>query len=209
MTTIRRLSDSCLLVTTESGTTLFDPGFHTFDSGPVDLDTIGDVQTVLITHEHGDHVKPEFVKWLVDRGDDVAVHSNEPVAALLAPHDIEVKLADPAGVTHEDVVHEMIPNGTTPPNRSYTIDGVFTHPGDSYQPTRTAPVMALPLLVPWGSMTASVDFARRLNPSQVVPVHDWYTSAAGRQFIFGMAKGVLAGAGIEVIKLDWGDHYTV
>ena len=62
MFTIRRLADSCLLVTTATGTTLFDPGFFTWDSGEVDLETIGDVQRVLITHEHGDHVKPEFVR---------------------------------------------------------------------------------------------------------------------------------------------------
>lgn len=209
MTTIRRLSDSCLLVTTDAGTTLFDPGFHTFDAGKIDLDSIGDVQRVLITHEHGDHVKPEFVRWLVDRGTDVAVHANQAVATLLAPHDIEVTIDDPEGISHEDVIHETIPNGTAPDNRSYTIDGVLTHPGDSYQPTTTAPVLALPLLVPWGSTTASVQFARRLSPTHVVPIHDFYTSPQGRQFVVGMAKNVLAGDGIEVVPLDWGDHFTV
>ena len=47
MTTIRRLADSCLIVTTDQGATLFDPGFRTFDV--IDLDSIGDIQRVLIT----------------------------------------------------------------------------------------------------------------------------------------------------------------
>ncbi len=208
-TTIRRIADSCVTVTTDEGTTLFDPGFTAFDDDDVDLDGIGDVQRVLITHEHGDHVKPEFVRWLVDRGDDVAVHGNEAVAALLAPHGIEVDVALPAGTSGEDVLHEVIPTGAAPPNRAWTVDGVLTHPGDSYQPNATAPVLALPLLVPWGSTTASVAFARRLRPAQVVPIHDWYTSPAGRAWAAQLVRKVLAEDGIEVVPLGWGDAYTL
>lgn len=209
MPTIRRLSDSCLTVTTDAGTDLFDPGFHTFDTGVVDLDSIGEVQRVLITHEHGDHVKPEFVRWLVDRGGDVQVYSNRAVADLLARHDIECSTDDPAGISIEDVVHEKIPTGAQPPNRAFTVDGVLTHPGDSYQPSSTAPVLALPLLIPWGSATKSVEFARRLAPQQVVPIHDFYLNEMGRTWIAGLAKSVLADDGIEVVPLAWGESYTV
>lgn len=208
MPTIRRLTDSCVLVTTDDGTTMFDPGFHTFDSGKVDLDTIGDVQRVLITHEHADHVKPEFVRWLVDRRSDTAVHANQAVAGLLEKHDIEVVTDDPAGVSSEDVLHEEIPTGARPPNRSFTITGVLTHPGDSYEPTMTAPVLALPMLVPWGSSTASVAFARRLGPTQVVPIHDFYLNQGGRAWITSFLKTVLAEDGIEVVSLDWGESYS-
>ncbi len=208
MTTIRRLANSCLTVTGDAGTTLFDPGFFTYESDEVDLDSIGDVQRVLITHEHGDHVKPEFVKWLLDRNKDLEVFSNEAVVGLLAANGIEASVANPSGVSAEDVLHEVVPNGAQPTNRSYTIDGVFTHPGDSYQPTTSAPVLALPLLIPWGSTTRSVEFARRLAPKQVVPIHDFYLSASGRTWITTMAQAVLGSHGIEVVPLDWGDSYS-
>mgnify|MGYP001816172865 CR=1 FL=1 len=209
MTTIRRLTNSCLTVTDDSGTTLFDPGFFTFDSGEVDLNSIGEVQRIMITHEHGDHVKPEFVKWLVDRGEDVQVYTNQAVVELLADKGIAASTELPAGVSCEDVLHEVIPNGAQPTNRAYTIDGLITHPGDSYQPTTTAPVLALPLLIPWGSTTRSVEFAKSLGPQQVVPIHDFYLSKSGRGFIVGMAKAVLSRAGIEVVPLDWGESYSV
>lgn len=208
MAIIRRLADSCLLVTTDTGTTLFDPGFWTFDSGAVDLDAIGDVQRVLITHEHGDHVKPEFVRWLLDRGDDVVVHGNEAVAALLAHHDIEASADVPGDCSAEDVLHGVIPTGARPPNRSWTIDEVLTHPGDSHEPTGTAPTLALPLMAPWTSMTAALGFARSLAPAQVVPIHDFYLSASGRTTITAMAKGVLAASGIELVPLDWGESFS-
>ena len=209
MTTIRRLTDSCLTVTTDAGTTLFDPGFHTFDTGEFDLDSLGDVQRVLITHEHGDHVKPEFVAWLIERGSDVTVYSNQAVADLLAVRDIEVTTGNPVGVSSEDVLHEMTPTGAAPPNRAFSIDGVLTHPGDSYQPTTSAPVLALPLLIPWGSSTASMAFARRLAPQQAIPIHDFALSELGRNWINGVAKNVLAKSGIEFVPLGWGESYTV
>jgi L-ascorbate metabolism protein UlaG (beta-lactamase superfamily) len=209
MTLVRRLTDSCLIVITDDHATLIDPGFHTFDSGKVDLATIGDIDRVLITHEHADHVKPEFVRWLCDRGQDLRVHANPAVAALLAPHDLAVDTTDPAGVSSEDVLHERIPTGAQPPNRSFTIESVLTHPGDSHQPTRTAPVLALPLLTPWGSVTAAVDFARRLGPSYVIPIHDFYTSRDGRRWVMGMATSVLAESGIEVVPLDWGESTSL
>ncbi|MFH2072148.1 MAG: hypothetical protein ABIJ75_04770, partial [Actinomycetota bacterium] len=163
----------------------------------------------LITHEHGDHVQPAFVRWLIDRGRDVTVHSNQAVADLLARSDIEVITDDPAGVASEDVIHETTPLGTAPPNRAFTVEGVLTHPGDSYQPTTTGPVLALPLLVPWGSTRRSVEFARGLRPRQVVPIHDFYLSEEGRRWVAGMAAKALGADGIEVVPLDWGGSYTL
>jgi len=209
MTTIRRLTDSCLVVRTDAAATLFDPGFHTFQSGEIDLDTIGDISQVLITHEHGDHVNPEFVAWLIDRGSDLVVYSNNAVAEFLDGYGVEVDTGDPVGVTHQDVLHEMIPTGAQPPNRAYTIDGVLTHPGDSYQPTVSAPVLTLPLIVPWGSTTQSMEFARRLAPRQAVAIHDFYLSPGGREWVAGMATNVLAKSDIEFVALGWGDSYTV
>ncbi|MEZ5175516.1 MAG: hypothetical protein R2823_04850 [Acidimicrobiia bacterium] len=209
MATITRLTDSCVSIVTDITATLFDPGFHSFLSGEVDLDSLGDITTVAITHEHGDHVHPDFVKWLIGRGDDVAVHSNQAVADLLAAHDIDVSTEVPAGFSVEDVLHGKIPNGSQPPNRAFTVDDVFTHPGDSRDPTSTAPVLALPILVPWDSATGAVEFAKRLRPAQVVPIHDFYLSARGRAWIRQLVSGALADADIEVLDLDWGDTATV
>lgn len=209
MTTIRRLTDSCLLVKTDDAITLFDPGFHTFLEGDIDLDSIGDITRVLITHEHLDHVHPGFVSWLLDRGEDIVVHSNQAVADLLAPSDIEVSVEVPEAVIVEDVLHGKVASGAQPPNRSFTIVGVITHPGDSRDPTISAPILALPLIVPWDSVTGAVEFARRLKPAQVLPIHDFYLSESGRARIRGMAGGVLAEHGIEMLDIDWGEELTI
>ncbi len=209
MAEIRRLTDSCVQVTTDDAVTLFDPGFHTFLEGVVDLESIGDVTRILVTHEHADHVNPDFIKWLLDRGEDVTVYSNGPVVELLGRHDIEVIEAPPEGTSVEDVLHGRLPTGAQPPNRSWTIEGVITHPGDSREPTRTAPILALPMMAPWDSATGAVEFARRVKPSQVLPIHDFYLSESGRAWIRGMVGNVLAKDGIEVLEVDWGQSFSI
>lgn len=209
MSTVRRLTDSTLLVTTDDQATLIDPGFHTFTSGEIDLQTLGDVTRVLITHEHGDHVDQAFVRWLIDRNADLTVYSNQAVADLLAPHDIEVSTAAPDGVSFEDVRHEPIATGATPPNRAFTIEGVLTHPGDSRRPVTTAPVLALPLIVPWDSVRGAVEFAMRVRPELVVAIHDHYLTESGRAWVRSMARSALAGEGIELVDIDWGGSFTV
>ncbi|MDX1469567.1 MAG: MBL fold metallo-hydrolase [Acidimicrobiia bacterium] len=209
MAKIQRLTDSCLLITTDTEATLIDPGFHTWQSDDLDLDTLPDVTRVLITHVHGDHASPDFVSWLLHRRSDLTVFSNRDVADTLRARGIEVSTDVPDGVMVEDVLHAMVPNGSQPPNRAFTIEGILTHPGDSRDPTSTAPVLALPLLVPWDSATGAVEFARRLAPAQVVPIHDFYLSEMGRSWIRNMVKGVLAPDGIELVDLDWGEGFTV
>ena len=207
MTTIKRLTDSCLLVTTDDSATLMDPGFHSF--AHADLGAIGDITRVLITHEHGDHVSPDLLKLLLDRQSDLTIHANQAVADLLEPHEIEVDTSSPAGGSAEDARHETTPLGTSPPNLAWTIDGVITHPGDSFQPTTTAPLLALPLLTPWASMHQSMEFARRLSPQQAIPIHDFYLSDSGRAWASGMAKKVLAESSIDFIPLDWGEEISL
>jgi L-ascorbate metabolism protein UlaG (beta-lactamase superfamily) len=209
MATIKRLTDSCVHVITDSAATLFDPGFHTFQSDDLDLGSLGDVTRVFVTHEHGDHVSPDFLKFLLDRRHDLVVYSNQAVADLLEPHKIAVDTGTPEGASFEDVLHARVPTGAQPPNRAFTIDNLITHPGDSREPNVSAPVLALPLIVPWDSATGAVDHARRLRPSQVIPIHDFYMSETGRAWITGMVKSVLSADGIEVVDLDWGESFTV
>lgn len=209
MTTIRRLTHSCVIVTEDDHATLIDPDFFSFTSGAVDLDSIGDITRVLVTHEHGDHVHPEFVLWLKHRRDDLTVFSNEAVQTMLAKSDISVSTEVPEGTSVQDVLHERIPNGATPPNRAWTVGNVFTHPGDSYGLTSCGPVLSLSLIAPWGSSTASVDFAVGLAPRQVIPAHDFYLSEQGRSFLPNLVAGPLKQAGIEFVPLGWGDSYTV
>jgi L-ascorbate metabolism protein UlaG (beta-lactamase superfamily) len=209
MTTIRRLTDSTLVVRSDDHATLFDPGFHTFTSGDIDLGSIGDISRVLITHEHRDHVNADFVRWLVDRRSDLEVVTNQVVVDILEKAGIEATTEVPEGVSVEDVLHAPLPNGATPPNRSFTVGDVFTHPGDSYAPEHTGPVLALPLMTPWGSIGGALDFVRRIRPERVIPIHDFYLTSFGREWMVDITAPTLEAEGIEVVALGWGESLTV
>ena len=57
MAEIRRLTDSCVLVTDDFGAiTMFDPGFHIFVSGEIDLETIGDVHRIANPYDEPVHI---------------------------------------------------------------------------------------------------------------------------------------------------------
>ncbi len=208
MPTIRRLTHSCLLVAADEGTVLLDPDVFTWTSGVVDLDSVGDVQRVLITHEHADHMHPEFIKWVRDRGTDVTIHANSRVQELLAAEDIETTTANPAGVTSEDNLHGTLPNGQQPPNRAFTYANV-THTGDSFDLAACGDVLFLPLMVPWGAPRTGVELVERLGPKQVIPAHDFYLSDGGRAFIYEFVGGAIAEGGVEFVPLAYGDSYTV
>ena len=89
----------------------------------------GQLKAIMVTHEHGDHVKPEFVRWLIDRGDDVAVHGNDAVVGLLATHDIDATSSVPNDCSVEDVLHGVIPTGV---DLFQLVPGAFT-PGCNVQ----------------------------------------------------------------------------
>jgi len=42
-----------------------------------------------------------------------------------------------------------------------------------------------------------------------VPIHDFYLSASGREWVTGFAGGVLSQHGIELVPLDWGESYSL
>jgi L-ascorbate metabolism protein UlaG (beta-lactamase superfamily) len=189
--------------------TLVDPGHHTFDERPIDLESIGDISAVVVTHAHQDHVDPGFVRWLKDRYPELTVHANQQVAELLAPIGIEVLDTNPQGITSEDLDHEITPLGSGPPNRAFTVGDALTHSGDSYRLSRSAPVLTMSLMAPWGSTTQSVEYIRRLRPSFVVPVHDSYLSESGQRSIWGIVSRALKEDGIELLEVGWGESFQV
>jgi len=63
--------------------------------------------------------------------------------------------------------------------------------------------------VPWDSATGAVAFARRLRPAQVVPIHDFYLTQGGRDWVRGMVGSALKDDGIELVDVDWGQSFTI
>ena len=208
---ITHLGHACLLVEMADTRLLVDPG--TFAG---DLTGVRDLDVVLVTHQHPDHLDPDRVPGLVRANPGARVlcdpGSVEVLAGIgvdAAAHDGPARVGDvtvtPVGETHA-LIHDDIPRI---PNVGVRLDAEgepsFFHPGDALDAEPgEVDVLAFPLQAPWQRSRDMVGFLRRIAALHAVPVHDGLLQTRGRALYLGQAGSLgpqrtrihdLAGAG--------------
>ena len=172
---------SCLIVEVSGVRLLIDPGvFVTATYAPQDL---GEVDAVLYTHRHPDHVDTDLAATLRQQG--VELFGNADVCELL--DGVEVTRIDDgqtfeaAGVevTAHDLPHvELVDGSPGPPNTGFLVDGRLFHPGDGMEITGiSAGAVAAPISGPSISFRDAYRFVQLLGAEKVVPIHyDLFTA---------------------------------
>jgi len=197
--TITKLVHACLLVETQGSRILIDPGSFSWNDERLDLTAVEGVDRILITHEHADHVSVDFVKAALEVSNNASVETTDALAVILTAQGIE---AGGATTPRFRAPHERIPVGPGPQNTGFHIEGVLSHPGDSHSFVETMPILAMPFIAPWGSLTAAVDRVRLNAPRYVIPIHDWFLSTQGSAFMYHLASLGLADDGVELVVVD-------
>lgn len=176
---------SCLLVENGEDRIVLDPGTFTFAGDAVPIETFDRIAAIVITHRHADHVDAAAVKKIVERNGSAAVLANADVCALLkesgvAGEAFEEGTRRVGGTTLRAIraEHAALLNGVPPPNVAYVVEEKLLHPGDSFARSldtcRGIPLLALPITAPWTSEIGAAEFAERLAPKAVIPIHDGY-----------------------------------
>ena len=187
---ITHLGHSCLLVESASAAPPARPGLvHARLRG-----ARRDLDAVLVTHQHVDHVDTERLPVLVDRNPGVRLLAESSVAAELTTLGLTAEALAPGdrhaiGGAHVEVVggaHALIhPDIPRVANVGLLLTGdgdpVFFHPGDSYDVApENVDILGLPITAPWTSIRETVAFARAVAAPTAVPIHDAGLSAVGR-----------------------------
>lgn len=204
---------ACLLAEVADTRILIDPG--SFSPG---FEDVRDLDAIVVTHQHADHLDQDRVPALLQANRRAAVYADPQSAQLLeqAGADI-VTLSQGAEVTVGAVTiqpvgrdhafnHEGTPVVT---NVGVVLRAVgepsLFHPGDAYdaEPGQVD-VLAVPVNAPWCAVRDSIAFVKRVAPQSIVPIHDALLSPAGRR-LYVTHVGTHGGKDLTLHDLADGD----
>lgn len=154
-----------------------DPGAWTTAQNEVT-----DIDLVLITHEHPDHLHLESLKAVLKNNPQVRVITNSAVGKILSENAISFDLVEDGqeiavsglvirgfGKIHAEIYGEL----NRVQNTGYFVGSRFFYPGDALtNPQKPVEILALPVAGPWIKTKEVIDYAKTLSPKICFPVHD-------------------------------------
>lgn len=207
---ITKFGHSCLLVEEKGARILIDPGV--FSNG---FEELTGLDAVLITQEHPDHYNPDYLYTILGKNPQATVITNSDTAELVKQAGIPYRILDNGqttsikdipvkgfGMDHA-IIHPSIP---VVRNTGYLLANKLFHPGDSYTiPTTAVEILAMPVGGPWLKISDTIDYAIKVKPKIVFPIHDGMFNKAGLALSRGLASEMLPEAGIEWVIIEDGE----
>ncbi len=209
---ITKFGHCCLLVETRGKRILTDPGAYSEAQNQAK-----GVDIILITHEHQDHLHTDSLRQVLANNPQAKIFTNRGVGVLLSQAGTAFELLEHGQAQTVDELtiegfgekHAPIyPSVPEVVNTGYLIDERLFYPGDAfYEPNKPVEVLALPVAGPWMKLGEAIDYAKKLKPKIVFPIHD------GMLKFFGPAhrlpQGELKQLGINFSPMEAGQALEV
>jgi L-ascorbate metabolism protein UlaG (beta-lactamase superfamily) len=174
---ITKYGHCCLLIEIKGQSIMTDPGNYNEL-----LEVLPQIDIVLLTHEHGDHVHIPHIKSILENSPQARIITHADVSKILDTSNIACETVEDGqsvmvgdvsiqslGSVHACMHHTLVPVRNT----GFMIDNKLFYPGDSfYVPTQKVEVLALPISGPWMKLEEAIEYAVQIAPKKVFPVHD-------------------------------------
>lgn len=207
---IKKIGHCCLFIQTDKLNILTDPGNFS-----VGQNEIKNIDIILITHEHADHIHVGSLKEIILNNPEAKIITNSGVANILDKENIKYEILEEGtkeinnlvleafDAKHEEIFEQV---GQVK-NTSYFIDGKLFYPGDSfYNPKKEIEILALPVAGPWCKIPDAIRCALSVKPKKVFPVHDGMLQEDKIGGAHKVPEKVLAENGIEFVIMHAGDE---
>lgn len=181
---ISKYLHSCLVFELDGYKLLFDPGKFSFAEGEVKPEMFADVNAVIITHIHPDHLDADNLKKIVELS-GAPVYTNTQVGEALQKQAIAhtvwqdgIHQLGPFKLQAITVRHELILDNPLPQMTGFVINDTVLHPVDSMDDEllryKGIELLIMVTMAPFASEVHIAAFADKLQPKQILPVHDGY-----------------------------------
>lgn len=203
---ITKFGQCCLLIEVYGKRILTDPGRFS-----VSQNEVTDLDLILITHEHADHLHSDSLTAILKNNPQAKVITNESVGKILTDLSVTYEIlpetvpTECCGITveafpgkHVEIFEEV---GQVQNTGFFIADELF-YPGDAYiEPHKPVAILALPVAGPWCKAAEAIKFAIAVNPKKAFPVHDAVLNDEGLALTHGIFKNQLAIKGIDFIPM--------
>ncbi|NKX49965.1 MBL fold metallo-hydrolase [Arthrobacter deserti] len=181
--------------------------------------------TVLVTHEHADHVDLDRLPGILAAAPSLRVYAPAAVAGQLLERMGGAAGTGPAaGRVHavgvgsafevpgfrvrtfggqHALIHPLIP---VVANVGYLVNETVYHPGDSFivPDGLTAPAVLVPIHAPWNKVSEVIDFVTAMRARRAFPIHDGLLNETGRGLVEKHVFNFSARYGTAYERLDPG-----
>jgi L-ascorbate metabolism protein UlaG (beta-lactamase superfamily) len=179
---ITKLGHCCLLIEIKGVRFLTDPGNYTTLQNEVK-----NIDTVIISHEHTDHLHIESIKAILKNNPKAIIISNSSVGKILEKENIPyIKLSDGEEYKINDISisghgqkHAPIYEGyEQTENTGYLFsspesDKNLFYPGDAFTKIdEKIDILAFPIAAPWLNIQQAMNYVLETKPRVAIPVHD-------------------------------------